>query len=118
MLQLKGGLYLNGEMLCFNEKEDNLLNDNKDIYMVDKRGSLQCEKLANTTSQYVGVREGDVSESTQQILEQLRESDSQINHIQQSMDDLRTLVLALQDPTPIILVGKVEVQRLEEHTIG
>lgn len=34
------GLYFDGEKLYFNGKEDDLLDDNEEIYMINTKGSL------------------------------------------------------------------------------
>lgn len=36
----RGGLYFNGEKLCFDPKEDDLLDDEEVVCMVDTRASL------------------------------------------------------------------------------
>lgn len=49
--------YFDGEKFCFDD-EDDLPDDDEEICMVDVRGSLQREQLADTASQDIGVEEG------------------------------------------------------------
>lgn len=37
---LRGGLYFDGEKLCFDAEEEDLLDDYEEVYMVDARGTL------------------------------------------------------------------------------
>lgn len=60
----KGGLYSHDEKLCLDAKEDNLLEEDEEVYMVDTRGSLQHDQLTDITSQDVGVGDGSVPELT------------------------------------------------------
>lgn len=42
-------LHFDGEKLYFDDDEDDLLDDSEEIFMVDIKGSLQREQLADTT---------------------------------------------------------------------
>lgn len=64
----RGWLYFNGERLYFNPKEDDQIDDDKEVYMVDIRSSLKHEQLIDITSQDVGVDEGSVLESSHYLV--------------------------------------------------
>lgn len=46
----KGRLYFNGKKLYLDPKEDDLLHDDDEVYLVNIRASLQCEWLVDITS--------------------------------------------------------------------
>lgn len=39
----KKGLYFNNKKFCFDAKEDDLLDDEEEVYMINTRGYLQHE---------------------------------------------------------------------------
>lgn len=42
-LACKSHLCFNGKVLYFDAKEDDLLDDEEDVYIIDSKGSLQLE---------------------------------------------------------------------------
>lgn len=69
------------EHLHFDIDEDDLLDDNKGVFMVDTHSSSLCELLTSRISQDADIEKGEVPYSTQHLLEKLKEKDEQIDYM-------------------------------------